>query len=392
MVSQKKAEDRRLKLKSMLGIQTKPRFMHPAVFLPAFTCLGLLFAFQEWMSLRLWGYHIRAQIVFLSSGTDFLTWGIICWLVWRLLRDFIRTADFRQILTRVLPLSIAASAIQEVVTVALFPNLPLDLPHMHYWRRLAFHFRAEILDNLVIFWCAFFLFRGLSYYQQFREKEQAASQLEAQLANARLSALRMQLNPHFLFNAMNSISSMMHCDVEAADAMLEQLSGILRMTLERGEIQLITVQDEMEFIEAYLAIQGHRYAGRVTQRVAVDPDLHDALVPAMILQPLVENAFVHGFSRMCDGGELSISIRKRDNQIAIRVKNNGSRSDSGKTRAERRPGVGLENVKCRLRLHYGQDATFRAFHVAPDIFQVSITAPMQFAKNSPETLLRYELQ
>jgi hypothetical protein len=376
----------------MLAIHMKPRFMHPAIFIPAFTCLGLLFGFQEWISLLLWGYHVRAQIVFTSWGAEFLAWGIICWLVWRTLRTFIRTANFHQIVTRVLPLSIVASAIQEMVTVAFFPNLPLDLPPMHYWQRLAFHFRVEMLENLVIFWCAFFLFRGLDYYQQFREKEQAAAQLEGQLANARLSALRMQLNPHFLFNAMNSVSSMMHSDVQAADAMLEQLSSILRMTLERGDVQLITVQEEMAFIEAYLAIQGHRYAGRVTQRVAVDPDLHDALVPAMILQPLVENAFVHGLSRLSDGGEFSISIRKHDHQIAIKVKNNGSRFESAKSRILGRPGVGLENVKCRLRLHYGEDASFSAFHVAPSFFQVSITVPMQFAVNSPERLLRYELQ
>jgi two-component system, LytTR family, sensor kinase len=376
----------------MFAIQTKPRFMHPVIFIPAFTSLGVLFAFQQWMSLRLWGYHIRALIVFESWATEFLTWGMICWLVWRSLRTFIRTANFRQIVTWLLPLSIFASAVQEMVTVAFFPNLPLDLPRMPYWHRVAFHFRAEMLDNLVIFWCAFFLFRGLAYYQQFREKEQAEAQLEAQLANARLSALRMQLNPHFLFNAMNSVSSLMHCDVQAADAMLEQLSGILRMTLERGDVQLITVQEEMAFIESYLAIQGHRYAGRVDQRVNVDPDLLDALIPSMILQPIVENAFVHGLSCLSSGGELSISIRKDDNQIAIRVKNNGSRSESGQTRPQGRPGVGLENVKCRLRLHYGDDATFRAFRVGPNIFQVSITAPIQFATTSPESILRYDLQ
>jgi hypothetical protein len=371
-------------------IQTKPKFMHPAVFIPAFTLLGLLFGLQEWMRFRLWNYRIHGLFVFESWGVEFLTWGIICWLVWRLFRTFIRTANLRQIVLLGLPLSFVASAIQEMVTVALFPNLPAGRPPMHYGQRLAFYFRAEMFSDLVTFWCAFFLFRGLAYYQQFREKEQAASQLETQLANARLAALRMQLNPHFLFNAMNSISSMMHSNVEAADAMLEQLSSLLRMTLERGDIQLITVQEEVAFIEAYLAIQGHRYAGRVTQRVAVDPDLYDALVPAMILQPIIENAFAHGISRLSNDGELSISIRKSDNHIAIKVTNNGPASGPDKIPARERRGVGLENVRHRLRLHYGEDSTFSAFHVVPNCFQVNLKVPLQFATSSPERLLRYD--
>lgn len=371
-------------------IRTKPGLMHPAVFIPAFTMVGLLFGLQEWMRFRMWNYPIRGLFVLESWGVEFLVWGIICWLVWRLLRTFIRTANARQIVTLVLPLSIVASLIQEMVTVALFPNVPVDRPHMNYGERLAFFLRVEMINDLAIFWCAFFLFRGIAYYQQFREKEQAAVQLEALLANARLSALRMQLNPHFLFNAMNSISSMMRSDVEAADAMLEQLSSLLRMTLERGDIQLITVQEEMAFIEAYLAVQGHRYAGRVIQRVVVDPNLHDALVPAMILQPLVENAFAHGLSRLNHGGELSILIRKSDNHVAIDIKNNGPRNDPEKTITRERRGVGLENVKCRLRLHYGEDSTCNAFRVAPNFFVVSMKLPLQFAASNPEGLLRYE--
>jgi len=118
----------------------------------------------------------------------------------------------------------------------------------------------------------FFLFRGLSYYERFRENEQIASQLETQLANARLSALRMQLNPHFLFNTMNGISSLMRTDVEAADRMLEQLSFLMRITIERGDAQLISLREEMEFIETFLAMQGHRYTGRVEQSVYVAPN------------------------------------------------------------------------------------------------------------------------
>ena len=114
----------------------------------------------------------------------------------------------------------------------------------------------------------------------------------------------MQLNPHFLFNAMNSISSLMRTDVEAADEMLEQLSSLLRISLERGSVQMIPLREEIDFLEVYLSMQDKRYADRVKRSISVDPELHDALIPAMILQPVVENAYVHGLSKIESDGEL----------------------------------------------------------------------------------------
>ncbi len=134
----------------------------------------------------------------------------------------------------------------------------------------------------------------------------AAAQLQSQLVQAQMRALRMQLNPHFLFNTMNGISSLMRSDVPAADLMLEQLSRLLRITLQRGDAQFIPLSDEMEFIEMYLAMQDRRFAGRIHQQMKIDPHVHDAFVPTMILQPIVENAYAHGLSRMSSNGLLTI--------------------------------------------------------------------------------------
>src|SRR5579859_5970175 len=261
--------------------------MHPAIFIPSWVILGALFALQELLNLRRWGYDIGTGIEFVSWGVEFLILGILCWLMWRFLLHFILKATVVQMLTRGLPLSIAFGAVKEMIWVLFFPNVPLDRPHMPYWTRFEFHWKAQFIDSMIIFWCAFFLFRGIDYYQRFRDKEKVAAQLEVQLANATLAALRMQLNPHFLFNAMNSISSLMRTDVDAADIMLEQLSSLLRITLERGNVQLIPLRDEMEFIEVYLSMQDQRYSGRVRRDILIDSELHDALVPAMFLQPVV---------------------------------------------------------------------------------------------------------
>lgn len=338
-----------------------------------------------------WGYHIGAQILFASWGVEYLIWGILFWALWRLLWPFIQKATLWCILTRVVPLSIAVTFLKELIWVPFFPNLPLDRPHMAFWQRLNFHVSAEFIDDMVVFWCTFLLFRGIGYYQKFREKEKIAAHLEAQLANAKLSALRMQLNPHFLFNAMNSISSLMRSDVDAADEMLEQLSSLLRMSLDRGTAQLITLREEIEFLEIYLQMQDRRYAGRVTRTMSIDPELHDALVPAMILQPVVENAYVHGLSKIDRNGELCIEAHKVGNELTLTVINNGIGLNPGPSRNNGR-GIGIGNVRDRLGLHYPDASSFEMCALDRNQVSARIVLPLSFATLPEVELARYGAQ
>jgi LytS/YehU family sensor histidine kinase len=260
---------------------------------------------------------------------------------------------------------------------------------MSYWQRVKFQLDAELIYNMLIFWCAFALFRGIGYYQKFREKEDAAAKLSVQLAYAQLAALRMQLNPHFLFNTMNSISSLMRIDVAAADTMLEQLGSLLRITLERGEVQFIRLNDEMEFVEMYLSLQERRFGGRVRQQLSVHPGLHDALVPAMILQPLIENAYTHGFSRLDSDGLLIVEAAKEDTCLTLSVLNNGAGLNSNLSNASEGQGVGLTNIRSRLQLHYGDAHKFCIREVAQDQVRVTITIPLQFSASPTEKLARF---
>jgi two-component system, LytTR family, sensor kinase len=363
--------------------------MHPAIFVSASVLLGLLFALQEWMSVRLWSYHIGMRLLLEAWGLQYFLWGVLCWLLWRWLGQRIQQAKTFCIITRVLPLSIVTSVAEEMIWVAFFPHLPLNRPHMTYWHRLTFQLDAELIDNLVIFWCAFALFRGVGYYQKFREKEDAAAQLSVQLAQAQLAALRMQLNPHFLFNTLNSISSLMRTDVAAADTMLEQLGSLLRITLERGQVQFIRLNDEMEFVEMYLAMQERRFTGRVRQQVSVHPELHDALVPAMILQPLIENAYAHGLSKLDSDGLLTIEATKEDGCLTLSVLNNGAGLNSNPLKIVDGQGVGLANIRSRLLLHYGDQHTFCIREVARDQVEVTITLPLRFSGGTTEKLTRF---
>jgi two-component system, LytTR family, sensor kinase len=315
--------------------------------------------------------------------------GAICWLLWWRLGHHVQTARLRTMITRILPLSLAVSVLEEMIWVAVFPQLPLGMAPMSYWHRVVFHLDAELVDNLVILWAAFFLLRGIAYYQLYRQTEYAAVQLETQFANAQLRALRMQLNPHFLFNTMNSISSLMQTDVMAADKMLEQLCSLLRITLERGDVQLVPLSDEMEFIEMYLAMQDRRFTGRVYQEISVEPDLYDALVPAMLLQPVIENAYTHGLSRLDRDGLIVVDVRRQNATLKISVINSGLGLRPASLNGDGRQGVGLANVKDRLRLHYGCDQTFAIEELAHSNVRVTLTLPLQFSERPTEKLTGY---
>ena len=376
------------------GSPKRSILMHPAFFIAGSTLVGLLFALQQWGHMNVEGYQIGLWAAIVPWGVQYFLWGIIGWVLWRLFRPFIQSASILQIFTIVLPVSLATYLIETMIWVAFFPHYSINHPVMGYWQRVEFNYHGDLMESMAIFWCAFFFFRGIGYYQQFREKETAAAQLEAQLANAKMAALRMQLNPHFLFNTMNSISSLMRSDVDAADAMLEHLSSLLRMTLERGDVQLIPLHDEIEFTETYLAMQDRRYAGRVTRTLSVDPELHDALVPAMILQPIVENAYAHGLSKLDRGGQLYIDVRRDGQQLKAIITNNGVGLRPGVNQKANGYGVGgygmgLTNVKDRLRLHYGDDGSFTMRELDLSRVQVSISFPLQFSAIPAESLTRY---
>jgi signal transduction histidine kinase len=365
----------------------QPLLMHPLVFISGATSLGFLFALQEWIHARLWDSHLTLSLLMKAWGAQYFIWGVLCWIGWWTLREHIYNAGWKKLLLFFFPLSIFVSLLEEAIWVSLFPRLPMGKPPMPFLQRLSFQLDAELVDSLVIFWSAFVLFRSVGYYLRFREKERIAAQLQSQLVHAQMRALRMQLNPHFLFNTMNGISSLMRVDVAAADLMLEQLSRLLRITLHRGDAQFIPLSDEMEFIEMYLAMQDRRFQGRVRQMMNVDPGVHDALVPSMILQPIVENAYAHGLSRLSSDGLLSIEAEPRGSALHLTVTNNGVGILPAST--SNGSGVGLSNVRERLLMHYGGEHSFSMSQIDDDRVQVVMTLPLRFAASPIEQTTGY---
>jgi two-component system LytT family sensor kinase len=190
------------------------------------------------------------------------------------------------------------------------------------------------------------------YYDRGRERDQLA----ARLADARLQLLSMQLQPHFLFNTLNTIAELVHGDADVADRMITGLSDLLRRTLELGPTQEIPLAAELDLLQCYLDIQHARFGDRLRVDIDVDGDARDAAVPVLLLQPLVENAIRHGLAESLAAGRIEIAASRRDHRLIIAVSNDGAatspRAHENGAGLER---IGLGNTRSRLDALYGAD-------------------------------------
>jgi signal transduction histidine kinase len=366
--------------------------VRPIPFLASFLGVGLLFAIQQWLASRIWYSKSMVKLLLVIGAWElqYFLWGVICWFLWWRLGDKLQRAGWRFLLFRLAPLSIVLSIGVEMALTASFPQFPVSKMHMSFWQRLDFSLAEEFLENTAIFWGAYAILRGMGQFRELRQRERAMSELAVELAEARMLALRMQINPHFLFNTMNAISSLMYNDVSAADKMIEQLSNMLRVSLARGSKPMITLREEMEFIEMYLVLQDIRSSGRVRQEINIDPRLYDALVPAMLLQPLVENAYVHGLSKLDNSGSIEITAVPEGEKISISVRNSGIGMHSSGSHEKRGTGIGLNNVRSRLRLHFADDARLEIYEPSSGEVEVKISYPLEFAaltEQTPEAVL-----
>ena len=199
--------------------------------------------------------------------------------------------------------------------------------------------------NLLIYWVIVTVSFAFDYYGKFRERELRTAELEKSLAQAKLQALQMQLNPHFLFNSLHSISSLMHQDVEAADRMIVRLSDLLRAALDNSDMQEVTLDKELEFLKRYLEIEQIRFGKRLTVQMDIAPDTLDAQVPNLILQPLVENAIRHGIEPHAKPGRIELRSKRDGNVLTLEVCDNGAGMPPNQAVVE---NVGLSNTRARL--------------------------------------------
>jgi sensor histidine kinase YesM len=210
---------------------------------------------------------------------------------------------------------------------------------------------GKLYMAVLIYWVIVGAVQYADQRRQSQERELRASRLETELARAQVDALKMQLHPHFLFNTLNAISGLMREDVEAADEMLAQLSELLRRTLDTEGQNEVPLADEIQWLRAYLAIQQTRFGDRLEVRIDVEPCSQTALVPTLILQPIVENAIRHGFSAQIGRGQIGIVAERAGERLRIDVTDDGPGAPEPV-----REGYGLRNTRSRLRALHGDNA------------------------------------
>ena len=196
---------------------------------------------------------------------------------------------------------------------------------------------------------------ALDYYRKYHERTVQTLELEKHLTEARLQALLHQLKPHFLFNTLNGIASLMHSDVEAADRMLVRLSELLRITMSHTGAPQTTLREEVAFLERYLEIERIRFRNRLEVVIQVDDSAVDARVPSLILQPIVENAVRHGIEPQARAGRIELRASREEATLVISVSDNGAGIPEG---GPKREGIGLANTRARLTELYGERQKF----------------------------------
>lgn len=303
------------------------------------------------------------------SFGGWLTWiPFSLWLYWAVCRFPIQRG---QIFRSIAALTVAVLAVVLAKAVYVYFTDPVftwyvDLPG----------FDGVLADslrmNFAMGWAVVGVSHALLFYHRTREREVKLAEMEASLSSARLQAIRAQLNPHFMFNSLNSISEMVHQDADAAENMLVALSGLLRDSLSNGKQQERPLSEEIARAEDYLMIEKHRLGERLRVEWQVDRDCLVVMTPVLILQPLIENAIIHSIARHKEPGWLRITARRDGQRLRLTVENSRRAGEQ----AAPGSGLGLESVTARLAILHGDEAAFSVDTSDPAIYCARIDLPL----------------
>ena len=325
------------------------------------TLLGVSFALSTYLGALQDNVQVSWKRALSGYLADFYLWGMLSPLIFRLARRFELRDHFPRNLLIHLATSIVLSAFvlsaaSPLVWYFGYVNTVRNPTLWILWRNNAFS-PYYFHQGLTIYWTTLVVAHALHYYRGLREGEAKTAKLSAQLAQAQLQALKMQIHPHFLFNTLNSISALLHKDVEAADKMIARLGDFLRLTLKRSDAQTVDFEQELEFVRCYLDIEHIRFQDRLSVAMEIEPQTLKFMVPNLILQPIVENSVRHGVAKQVGPGRITIRARQESDRLILQVEDNGPglKSDSNGSTL----GIGLSNTRARLEQFYGDDFNFQ---------------------------------
>jgi len=324
----------------------------------AWTAVGLAFGAQYYLKSSNLGEPVSWRIASEGALADWYVYALLSLPTYWLARRFPLTGRHWR-------LQVAFHATASGVFSLLWILIRVGLAHWSDPLRgaekplgelLRFALVATFFFNLLVYWVVVTSVHALAYYRSLRERERSLLELEHRLTTARLHALQMELNPHFLFNALNGISALMYRDVDTADAMLMKLAALLRYALDHSRRQQVPLRDELEFLDRYLALEQMRFGDRLSIEREIDPESLDAMVPNLLLQPLVENAIKHGFEPHASPGTIHVRAKVNGGVLRLEIEDNGRGLSTDKPIKE---GIGTSNSRARLAQLYGPRAALR---------------------------------
>ncbi len=372
----------------------KINWRRAALLFGGWTLVGLIFAFVSYASAisgnaRRFGFSdaLGMNLIY------FYVWGFFSLLIFRFSRRF--PIEFRPIKVRNLlfhfPALLLFAGVHSVIHLAIFWSFTSrpkrEFPSLSDFYRV--YFGLEFYTDLIIAALIIAAAHALLYYQDLRASQLEQASLKTQLAQAQFRALKMQLHPHFLFNTLHSISSLVLEDPPKANSMIARLGDFLRLTLESFDQQLVTLKEETEFLRCYFEIEQVRFGDRLTVTFEIEPVTLSARVPHLILQPVVENAVQHAIAPRATRGHINIEAKRHNSSLRLEVKDNGPGIASNGDLLGKE-GVGLSNVRARLNQLYGPDFRLELTNRKDGGLAVLMEIPFQQEADFESSGNRYE--
>lgn len=343
-----------------------------ARYLGLWTAVVVVFAMQGFFNDLINGH--------LWSVFDYLRWSMVQWYTWAALAPLVfRLAERhpiqpplrlrslgRHVFTSI-GVTLLAVLIGAVVSSVFEPSTFGD----QFWQFASKH----VATGLLTYWALLAIQHSLHLQAEKTRREIEASRLATELAQSRLQVLKTQLQPHFLFNTLHAIVTLLDEDTVSAEDMLLRLSELLRAFLEDYDGQEITLRRELVLLDLYLGIQRKRFKDRLTTQIYIAPDTLDCAVPSLVLQPIVENAIRHGIGRRVGDDRIEIESRREGDSLCIDVRNHNSTLEAGSDPVGH--GIGLSNTRLRLKELYGDSAEIRLDMIWPQGVACRIRLPFR---------------
>lgn len=343
--------------------------------------LGVLFGFKTYLMYLYWGEteNFKIERHALVPIINYTLWAFLMPLVYYFVTKYKlhKSAPLSERLKAILA-SIFMSLLHETTSNVIY-FLPMDLlgkldftpETLQYILGV---FPSAIINRLIEYWILYAIFTAIDYQRKFRNKQLELVQLENQLSGAQLNALRLQLQPHFLFNTLNAISSLMDIDTKRAQKMVSQLGSLLRTVLDKNKHNMVALHDELEFVKNYLNIEQVRFLDRLIIKYQIEKNVLNAQIPSLLLQPLVENAIKHGFANKTEKGTIELIVKRLHEDIQIIVRDDGQGTNKSMDFLLT-TGIGLRNVNDRLKLLYNDNYQFDIKSEEGKGFELSIILP-----------------